>query len=64
MASDYVICCPNCDASMTTGDVCPECGHIEDDASCTCDHCLMADPGDQEDDDDPDLDEPDEEDEG
>jgi hypothetical protein len=33
--------CPNCDSTMGRNDPCPECAHVDNDATCTCDHCLM-----------------------
>jgi len=46
--------CPNCDSLMNANSPCPECDHIDNDATCTCDHCLM-----QDDDDDADFNEED-----
>lgn len=54
MSTD-LITCPSCEAKMTLGGACIECGH-SDDGSCTCDHCLMCDDPDDEDDSDDDLD--------
>lgn len=33
--------CPCCGSKMNRGDPCPECDHVDNDATCTCDHCIM-----------------------
>ena len=36
-----LIICEACCATTVAGQSCETCGHMENDATCICDHCLM-----------------------